>query len=55
MERKQVTLFYNDTQSSVSKLVGFLIEQNNGFVKIKINDHSVQIPVSKIVRMEAKA
>lgn len=52
MEGKKVILFYNDTAGSVSKLIGFLIEQSPDFIKIKTPSGVVEIPCAKIVRIE---
>jgi len=54
MDRQIVTVFYNDTPSTVSKLIGELIGDLKGkIVSVKTrNKGEVNIPLSKIVRIE---
>ena len=52
-DRQRVTIIYNDTASSVNKIVGWLVSEENGFF---IVDSSTlgrcRIPIGKVVRVE---
>ena len=53
--RKKVTIYYNDTISSVSKLVGELLKKDPDFVELLVEDKGrIIIPFSKIVRIEER-
>jgi hypothetical protein len=53
MEGQQITIFYNDSADSVSKLIGTLIEQTPHAITIRTpNKKLVTIPLGKVVRIE---
>ena len=53
MDGKTTTIFYNDTQNSVSKIVGKIVSQDTAFIIIASFDgRQIQLPVSKVVRIE---
>ena len=54
-ERQTVTVFYNDTNSTVSKAVGQMFGDLKGtFIALKVPGKltPVYIPLSKVVRIE---
>jgi len=51
--QQKITIFYNDSADSVSKIIGFLLEQSNHSITIKTpNNKLVTIPMGKVVRVE---
>ncbi len=52
MEREKLTIFYNDTVSSVSKIIGEILREEPDFVEVKTISGLVKIPMQKIIRIE---
>lgn len=50
--QKRAVVYYNDTGNTVSKLIGYIAEENEAGVKLKIDRYLVLIPFSKIIRIE---
>jgi sporulation protein YlmC with PRC-barrel domain len=51
-ESRVVTIFYNDTDERVSKVVGKLISSDHHSFVIKMGDKIITVPWGKIVRIE---
>ena len=49
---KKVSVYYNDSSSSVSKLVGIVYHKDDTFIALQIGDLLRWIPIRKIVRVE---
>lgn len=53
MKGKEVAIFYDDGQSVVRK-DGVLEREDNGWIYLTINDKSISIPKSRVIRIEYK-
>lgn len=49
---KKVTIYYNDTNSSVSKLIGKILIEDETFIALEVNDLLRWLPKRVIVRIE---
>jgi len=47
-----ITIFYNDTQERVSKVVGILVSSDSLNYTIKMDNKLITVPLGKIVRIE---
>lgn len=53
-EKPFVTIFYNDTETRVSKVVGRIISSDALAYTIKMGSKTITIPLGKIVRIESE-
>jgi hypothetical protein len=52
MTKPIITIFYNDCENRVSKIVGALIETTPTSYTIKMGNKIITVPLGKIVRIE---
>lgn len=53
-EKPFITIFYNDTESRVSKIMGRVVSSDALAYTIKAGNKIITIPLGKIVRIESE-